>query len=98
MNILGYKYRLIEDGNEDFIGASGRGHIARQVIQIAEGLVEQQRVTTVLHEIIEALNYHLELELEHNKIMSLEAGLYQVLSENGVDLSPLVADIERVSQ
>jgi len=93
MNILGYSYQLVEEGDADFIGAFGRKHVAKQVIQIAEDMVEQQRVSTVLHEIIEALNYHLELELGHNKVMSLEAGLYQVLTENGVDLNPLVKEL-----
>lgn len=38
--------------------------------------------SVLLHEIIEALNYRLELELDHNKITSLEAGLTQVFMDN----------------
>ena len=95
MNILGYSYQLVENVDSDFIGAFGRKHVKNQIIQIATDLVEQQRVSTVLHEIIEALNYHLELELEHSKIMALEAGLYQVLTENGIDLNPLIKELER---
>ncbi len=94
MNILGYMYQLVEDVDSDFIGAFGRKHAKSQIIQIATDLVEQQRVSTVLHEIIEALNYHLELDLAHNSIMALEAGLYQVLTGNGIDLSPLVKELE----
>lgn len=40
--------------------------------------------TTFIHEIIEQLNYHLELHLEHSTISQLEAGLYQVLRDNGL--------------
>ena len=47
----------------------------------------------MLHEIIEAINYHLELEMEHNVRMGLEAALFQVLTANGVDLSPLTKDV-----
>lgn len=95
MNILGYEYQIIEDGDSDFIGAFGRKHAAKQIIQIAKGLVEQQRISTILHEIIEALNYHLELEMEHHKIMALEAGLYQTLTVNGVDLKPLLSHLDK---
>lgn len=74
----------------DEIGSSGRVDITKQVIQIATDLTPEQTTSTVLHEILEALKYHLELEMEHNVIMALEAGLYQVLVDNGVDLSPLL--------
>ena len=93
MIILGYDYQVVEDGNSDMIGASGRCHVDKQVLQIASGLSEQQRQSTVLHEIIEAINYHLELEMEHNVRMGLEAALFQVLTANGVDLSPLTKDV-----
>jgi len=36
----------------------------------------------LLHEILEALDYMYELGLEHNKIKTLEVGLYQVLKDN----------------
>ena len=38
--------------------------------------------STLIHEIIEAINWELELNLEHNKITALESGLYQVLKDN----------------
>ena len=42
----------------------------------------QNQETTLIHEIIEAINYLFELNLEHNKIQTLEAALYQILKDN----------------
>ena len=94
MKILGYEYKIVDDGNADHMGAFGRMHAKTQTLQIAEDLHEEQIVSCILHEAIEALNYHLSWNLEHSVIMSLEASLYQVLSDNGVDLSPLSKLIE----
>lgn len=90
MKILGYTYEIIQSGDRDHLNALGRCHASTQTIHIATDLNDEQKQSTALHEIIEALSYHLQLNLEHNIIMSLEASLYQVLSDNGVDLSPLL--------
>lgn len=90
MKILGYTYSVLQSNDGDFLDASGRFHHISQTIHIANDLNNEQKESTLLHEIIEALNYHLSLELSENTIMSLEAGLYQVLSDNGVDISPLL--------
>ena len=60
----------------------GHFHAAKNEILINSSIVKELQETTLIHEIIEALNYHLELNLEHNKITSLESGLYQVLKDN----------------
>ena len=94
MRILGYNYRITADGNADDMDALGRFRAKRQIIELAGDLCPEQALSTILHEIIEGLNYHLALHLEHSAIMSLEAGLYQVLTAAGVDLGPLL-DEER---
>ena len=94
MKILGYDYR-IERGvlsEPDQIDCVGWLHRRKQIIQVASDLTEAGYASALLHEILEALSYHLGLKLEHNIIMSLEAALFQVLMANGVDLSPLGAD------
>lgn len=63
--------------------------MSRQELKIASDVPQDGKESTLLHEIIEALNYHMELGLEHRQISSLETGLHQVLSDNGVDLSVL---------
>ena len=94
MRILGYDYKLIEDGDSDMIGTYGRFHAKTQVLQIATGLTQQQRESTVLHEILEALNYHDNLGLNDKTIMPLEAGLYQVLADMGMNLSLLTKELD----
>lgn len=49
----------------------------------------------MLHEVLEALNYHLNLGLAHPAIQALEGGLYQVLTQNGVSLKPLTRELGR---
>ena len=45
-------------------------------------LSTQTQETTLLHEVLEAINYKNELGLNHKQIMSLEHNLYQVLKDN----------------
>jgi hypothetical protein len=93
MKIMGYDFKIVSDDIVDDAGAFGRFHGKTQRIQVAVDICEQQKVSTVLHEIIEALNYYNQWELPHHTLMSLEANLYQVLTDNGVDLRPLAKDV-----
>lgn len=36
----------------------------------------------ILHEIFEAINYHLEVELEHNKLCAISEVLYMIIRDN----------------
>lgn len=38
--------------------------------------------SVLLHEVLETINYRLELDLKHNQITQLEAGLFSVLRDN----------------
>jgi len=89
LKILGYDYRIEREVTADGINALARLHHREQIIQVASDLTEKGYASALLHEVLEALNYHLELGLEHRVIMSLEAALFQVLVDNGVDLLPL---------
>ena len=44
----------------------------------------QMQESTLIHEIIEVLNSHLCMNIEHDNIERLECGLYQVLTENNL--------------
>lgn len=92
MKILGYRYKL-ELADTEYIMAAGRTHLTKQKIMIETGMHEQAMVSTVLHEILEALSFHLRLKMDDDVIMPLEAGLYQVLTDAGIDLSPLVKEL-----
>ena len=94
MNILGRNYELNFEKTYNEMYRYGDFDQYKNIIRIANDIPEDEKIATVLHEIIEALNYYFELNLEHPKIMSLEAGLFQVLKENGVDLSVLLENDE----
>lgn len=81
MRIFGYTYNL---QYEKFLGGMGQQHSADLSIKLDPRLPQQQQASTVLHEIIEAVNSHLELGLTHQQIMGLEVGLYETLREIGV--------------
>ena len=89
LTILGHPYTIVRDKTTNEIGASGRLFTANGEIQVAKDLCPSQATSTVLHEIIEAINWHCELRLKHNAIMTLESTLYQTLTANGVKLDPL---------
>jgi len=44
----------------------------------------QSQETTLIHEIIEAIDYRNELKLKHNQIMVLEHNLYQIFRDNNL--------------
>ena len=92
MKILGYNYKLNYKAKKDMynLGAC-EGTLLK--IDIRKKQSPQQTQSTVLHEMIHALSYHLHLELDEKQVMGLESGLYQALTDNGVDLSPLVKEL-----
>jgi uncharacterized protein (UPF0335 family) len=92
MNILGYVYTFDKTLSGDYLGSMGRCSGKTLRIEIAKELNSQQTQSTILHELIEAINFHLNLELEHKTIAALETGIYQTLTGNGIDLSPLEKD------
>lgn len=53
-------------------------------IVINTEITGQQQASTLLHEIIEVINWLNQLELEHHKIQSIESTLYQVLRDNNL--------------
>ncbi len=91
MKILGYDYKIdLSKSLADMRGNSGFCYFDRQCIEVAENLPEELKSSTLLHEIIEAINYHLSIGLKEEDVMRLEAGLYQTLKDNGVNIDTLV--------
>jgi hypothetical protein len=82
---------LRENGGADISGSECTG---LQTIFIDSTMKKQQQEATVLHEIIEAVNRMLEIDLEHHQIVLLETGLYQALNDNGVRLGCLLDGVE----
>lgn len=87
MKILGFHYDLVlREDKDDF----GKMDIMNGTMFIDTQASEQIQQSTVLHEALHALDTHLSLRLGHNRIRLLEAGLFALLRDNGVDLSPLL--------
>ena len=83
LKILGHNYEVILDPKLDFDSRKvGECHTGDNWIKICSIYKRSRQEEALIHEIIEAINYHLELELEHPKISSLSEALYQVLKDN----------------
>lgn len=80
IHILGIPYKVSFDHSFEELGENqGLFDSARQTIFIANDIGEDARRYTIVHECIEALNFHLELGLEHRQITGMEVGIYSIL-------------------
>ena len=86
IKILGHNYNIVIQ--KDYIietdGETGKCNNYNNTIYIAEEQPESAKRDVLLHEIIEAINYRLELNLEHHQICALGEVLNQVLAENAI--------------
>jgi hypothetical protein len=89
MKILGYDY-IVRGADLSGRGIIGQSRPDNLEILYAMGLTRQMQESTVLHEVIEAINYHLKLGLTEKQVMGLETGLYQTLTDTGANLSRLL--------
>lgn len=91
IKILGYTYevQLIDKSFE--MRASGHTHSGKQLVRVALDQCDEGKLTTLLHEVIEAIIYHQQIDLPNGEadVMRLEVGLFSFLTDNGIDLSPL---------
>jgi len=98
MRILAYDYKfeaittpmtnLKNMGTHDSLGLT---------ITICTSMLRQHQESTVFHEIIESVNWQLGLGLSEQKILALEVGIYNTLHNAGVDLDPLMKELDRQS-
>lgn len=87
INVMGYTYTVdLSQKLDDMHGNVGYCDFDKKTLQVANDVDTDVIESTLLHEIIEAINYHLELNLEHPQIMGLEVCLHQILVDNGVPL------------
>lgn len=84
LKILGHDFEVLmekftDNGNDNL----GKCNIAMNKIWLrADAPAASQMASTLLHEIIEAINGILDIDLAHNQINLLEAGLFQTLKDN----------------
>ncbi len=85
LNIGGHTYKVIvKNRSKDGTDNAGTVIVAENTIWINGDQCETQRESTLLHEIIEAINITYNLGLKHNQITTLEVTLYQVLKDNNL--------------
>jgi hypothetical protein len=84
IRILGFDYRLIADPDlRKESGDAGQQCGSMQFIKIAaEDAGLPYGNETLIHELIEAINSHLQLKLEHPQIQALGAGLFSIIADN----------------
>jgi len=82
LEIFGHLYEII-DRDEEKTGTEAYGsHFGRiNKIYLNSIVKGSQRESSFLHELIEAVNWHLQLALPHDKIVALETGLYAILKK-----------------
>jgi hypothetical protein len=85
LNILGHDYNV--DLTNDLLCTETMGvHCKdKSKIVVCADISESQQASTLLHEIIEAINSMQEIGLEHQQICQIEAGLFQVMKNNNLN-------------
>jgi len=78
VTILGLDYE-VEIGKIPSGGARGLTLCGENKIVILDSLPDAVKIQTFIHEVVEVINYELEMELDHAKITQLEAGLFSSL-------------------
>jgi hypothetical protein len=95
MKILAYDYEIkavptpIADST-----LFGRHDGQDLTIRICTGMDRQHQESTMIHEVIESIVWQLKLKLEEEQVIGLEVGLYNVLRNVGVDLGPLMSELD----
>ena len=82
IRIGGIRYEVEYVDSHEISGSLGRFMSNPAKMLIAAHAAQDVQKSTLLHEVIEALNFQMELGLKHRQIMSLEHGLFQVMRDN----------------
>lgn len=81
VKILGYEYVFSTSQDSTELGGElGRVNHIDHIIHIAHDIGEEERQTTVLHELIHVLNWHLHIDLTEKQVQLLETGLWEFFS------------------
>lgn len=87
--ILGFDYEVRTVSDQDELRAAGDSRPGRLVIRVAMDQNEQQQTSTLLHEIIHMIMFHMMIDQDEQLAGKLETGFYAFLVDNGFDLTPL---------
>jgi hypothetical protein len=88
IKILGHIYNITLSV-EPQLGSGTSGKCCANLLRIDldSSTPATRRDEALLHEIIEALKFHLELNLEHSDLSALSEGLYAVMRDNGLNFN-----------
>jgi hypothetical protein len=94
MKILAYDYEVkalpIDAGFSNVYGQHNANELS---ITICTGMVKQNQESTMIHEIIESINWQLGMHLKEEQIIRLEIGLYNTLKNAGIDFAPMMKEL-----
>ena len=85
LKIAGYQYNVVYEvhrSRDRGVNNPASCNSRAQTIWIDSDQHREGQESSLIHEIIEALDYHYELKLDHQTIATLETALYQVLRDN----------------
>lgn len=95
MKIFGYEYTVREDIDINNRGLLGICDSDKHEIVLSVGMSKQQKVSVIIHEIVEAVLDHLGIDLDHQWIVVIETVIHMILTTNGIDLTPLLSEINK---
>lgn len=83
IRILGHDYKVTFDPIMS-VKRDANGECCSNIgfIKINSSISLSQQKDTIIHECLEAINYNLELKLEHHQISAIACSLQQVFSDN----------------
>lgn len=89
VRLLGRVYKIDRSLHSNQLGgAAGHCNPPLSCIRIAWDLTDPQMLISVfLHELVEAINYHQDLQLPHHKLELLETGFNSFIRDNDIDIS-----------
>ena len=84
LKIGGYLYtvEMRERDKNDGSNNPGASFCRYQKIFIEKNAHKEQQESSLIHEILETIDYHYQLKMDHDKLSVLETALYQVLKDN----------------
>lgn len=88
LKVMGHEYEVLSKPDlyiEE--GTSGQCCPGNLKIHLATGTKESKLAETFLHEIFEALKYHLQTELNHDDLSALSEGLFCVIRDNNLNFN-----------
>lgn len=84
IRFLGHEYEVLQVSANEVEGHNGDVWFKLHKIRIDKDIPESRKQSTLLHEILEVINSHFDLKLNHRVIECLEETLYAVLKDNGL--------------